>query len=127
MKTIGFLLSFGSFHYYGCVPNNQVYECSHLIGTVYHSRNEQMHRYSIIFFYGNFGPNTTTFLLPAVTYEVEVRSTLNGVSAAMGKLGASIGAYAYEAIAKYVGEDVVCILIFSKEGCRLCILRASWL
>lgn len=86
-----------------------------------------MHRYSIIFFYGNFGPNTTTFLLPAVTYEVEVRSTLNGVSAAMGKLGASIGAYAYEAIAKYVGEDVVYILIFSKEGCRLCILRASWL
>ncbi|KAK8808512.1 hypothetical protein WA158_008413 [Blastocystis sp. Blastoise] len=70
--------------------------------------------YSIVFFYGNFGPNTTTFLLPAVTYSIEVRSTLNGISAALGKTGASIGAYAYEAIAKSVGADkvmyIACVL-----------------
>eukprot|EP00578_Thalassiosira_sp_NH16_P031354 CAMPEP_0181080080 /NCGR_PEP_ID=MMETSP1071-20121207/2377_1 /TAXON_ID=35127 /ORGANISM="Thalassiosira sp., Strain NH16" /LENGTH=455 /DNA_ID=CAMNT_0023161535 /DNA_START=101 /DNA_END=1465 /DNA_ORIENTATION=+ len=48
--------------------------------------------YAGTFFFANYGPNTTTFLLPSVTYSEDCRSTLNGISAAAGKLGALMGA-----------------------------------
>jgi hypothetical protein len=35
----------------------------------------------------NFGPNTTTYLLPSKLFPKEVKSTLNGLAAATGKLG----------------------------------------
>ena len=38
--------------------------------------------YAGTFFFANYGPNTTTFLLPSVTYSEDCRSTLNGISAA---------------------------------------------
>merc|ERR1712000_629525 len=44
--------------------------------------------YGLTFFFSNFGPNATTFILPAETFPAEVRSTLNGFSAACGKAGA---------------------------------------
>ncbi|EED88919.1 phosphate transporter, partial [Thalassiosira pseudonana CCMP1335] len=47
--------------------------------------------YGGTFFFANYGPNTTTFLLPSVTYSEKCRSTLNGLSAACGKLGALCG------------------------------------
>ena len=47
--------------------------------------------YGLTFFFSNFGPNSTTFILPAETFPPEVRTTLNGFSAAMGKAGASLG------------------------------------
>ena len=46
--------------------------------------------YGLTFFFSNFGPNSTTFILPAETFPREVRSTMNGFSAAMGKVGASL-------------------------------------
>ena len=50
--------------------------------------------YAGTFFFSNYGPNSTTFLLPSVTYELgESRSTLNGISAAAGKCGAFLGKY----------------------------------
>ena len=41
----------------------------------------------------NFGPNTTTFVIPGEIYPAEVRATCHGVSAACGKLGAATGAF----------------------------------
>lgn len=41
----------------------------------------------------NFGPNTTTFVIPGEIYPAEVRATCHGISAACGKLGAATGAY----------------------------------
>jgi PHS family inorganic phosphate transporter-like MFS transporter len=38
----------------------------------------------------NSGPSVTTFVLPSETFPAEVRSTFNGLSAAMGKTGATI-------------------------------------
>jgi len=49
--------------------------------------------YSLTFFFSNFGPNTTTFLIPGEVYPPEVRATCHGLSAAMGKFGAALGAY----------------------------------
>jgi PHS family inorganic phosphate transporter-like MFS transporter len=48
--------------------------------------------YSMTFFFSNFGPNSTTFILPSESFPPDVRGTFNGLSAACGKVGATIGA-----------------------------------
>lgn len=40
---------------------------------------------SLTFFFSNFGPNSTTFMLPSLTFPDQVRGSLNGISAASGK------------------------------------------
>jgi PHS family inorganic phosphate transporter-like MFS transporter len=40
----------------------------------------------------NWGVNLTTFILPAETFPEAQRATFNGISAALGKLGALVGA-----------------------------------
>ncbi|GLJ22740.1 hypothetical protein SUGI_0428420 [Cryptomeria japonica] len=47
--------------------------------------------HSLIFFFTNFGPNTTTFIVPAELFPARLRSTCHGISAAVGKAGAIIG------------------------------------
>lgn len=66
--------------------------------------------YASSFFFANYGPNTTTFLLPSVTYSKECRSTLNGISAAAGKIGAVLGSAAFAPAADELGESTVMIL-----------------
>lgn len=41
-------------------------------------------------FFQNFGPNTTTFIIPGEVFPTKYRSTAHGISAAMGKLGAIV-------------------------------------
>lgn len=41
----------------------------------------------------NSGPSVTTFVLPSETFPAEVRSTFNGLSAAMGKTGATLATF----------------------------------
>ncbi|KAL5714218.1 putative inorganic phosphate transporter 1-7 [Ranunculus cassubicifolius] len=48
--------------------------------------------YAMTFFFANFGPNATTFIVPAEIFPARFRSTCHGISAASGKLGAIIGA-----------------------------------
>ena len=46
--------------------------------------------------YGTFWiTKVTCYVLPSETYRVEVRSTLNGISSALGKLGAITGSYLF--------------------------------
>ncbi|XP_010034136.2 low affinity inorganic phosphate transporter 8 [Eucalyptus grandis] len=49
--------------------------------------------YGLTFFFANFGPNTTTFIVPAELFPARFRSTCHGISAAAGKAGAIIGAF----------------------------------
>ncbi|PHT52862.1 putative inorganic phosphate transporter 1-7 [Capsicum baccatum] len=49
--------------------------------------------YSLTFFFANFGPNTTTFFVPAEIFPARLQSTCHGISAAFGKLGAMVGAF----------------------------------
>lgn len=51
--------------------------------------------YSLTFFFANFGPNATTFVVPAEIFPARLRSTCHGVSAAAGKLGAIVGAFGF--------------------------------
>ena len=55
--------------------------------------------YCVLLFTLNSGPNVTTFVLPAETYPKGVRATCNGISAAMGKIGAVVGAYMFGPLA----------------------------
>jgi PHS family inorganic phosphate transporter-like MFS transporter len=41
-------------------------------------------------FFQNFGPNTTTFIIPGEVFPTRYRSTGHGISAASGKLGAIV-------------------------------------
>ncbi|KAF3642881.1 hypothetical protein BC332_15416 [Capsicum chinense] len=49
--------------------------------------------YGLTFFFANFGPNSTTFVLPAELFPTRVRSTCHALSAASGKAGAMISAF----------------------------------
>ncbi|GMI70499.1 phosphate transporter 1;5, PHOSPHATE TRANSPORTER 5 [Hibiscus trionum] len=51
--------------------------------------------YSLTFFFANFGPNATTFVVPAEIFPARLRSTCHGISAASGKLGAIVGALGF--------------------------------
>ena len=63
--------------------------------------------YGATFFFSDYGPNTTTFMLPSMTFSPACRSTLNGISAASGKVGALIGATLFEPTAKKYGDSFV--------------------
>lgn len=47
-----------------------------------------MFLYCLTNFFQNFGPNTTTFVVPGEIFPTRYRSTGHGISAASGKLGA---------------------------------------
>ncbi|KAJ6442371.1 inorganic phosphate transporter (predicted) [Purpureocillium lavendulum] len=49
------------------------------------------------------GPNCTTFLLPSEVFPTRVRGTAHGISAAVGKSGAVLTAFAFGTITKRIG------------------------
>ena len=51
--------------------------------------------YGVSYFFAEFGPNTTTFVLPAELYPVSMRATGHGISAGMAKVGAFIGVFVF--------------------------------
>ncbi len=54
--------------------------------------------YGLTFFFGNMGPNTTTFVLPSEVYPTKFRASGHGISAASGKLGAAIATFFFSSI-----------------------------
>ncbi|GMI73195.1 ARABIDOPSIS THALIANA PHOSPHATE TRANSPORTER 1, phosphate transporter 1;1 [Hibiscus trionum] len=52
--------------------------------------------YGLTFFFANFGPNSTTFIVPAEIFPARFRSTCHGISAAAGKAGAIIAAFVFQ-------------------------------
>ncbi|KAG9134721.1 hypothetical protein Leryth_001048 [Lithospermum erythrorhizon] len=60
--------------------------------------------YGLTFFFANFGPNSTTFVLPAELFPTRVRSTCHAISAASGKAGAMVGAFGIQYLT--IDEDV---------------------
>jgi PHS family inorganic phosphate transporter-like MFS transporter len=63
--------------------------------------------YGATFFFSNYGPNATTFLLPSMTYSQPCRSTLNGLCAACGKAGALLGASVFAIAEERFGHTLV--------------------
>lgn len=62
--------------------------------------------YAFTFFFSNFGPNATTFIIPAELFPARLRTTCHGISAASGKAGAIVGAFGflYAAQGAHTGE-----------------------
>lgn len=63
--------------------------------------------FGFTFLFSNFGPNTTTFVLPVEIYPTLVRATCHGLSAAAGKLGAVIGTVAFSPCEAAFGIEAV--------------------
>ncbi|KAF8596750.1 phosphate transporter [Ceratobasidium sp. AG-I] len=61
--------------------------------------------YCIANFFSNFGPNTTTFIIPGETFPTRYRSTAHGISAASGKLGAIISQIGFAFMKDIGGRD----------------------
>jgi MFS transporter, PHS family, inorganic phosphate transporter len=59
--------------------------------------------YGISYFFTEFGPNVTTFVLPGELYPVSVRATGHGISAGIGKLGAFIGVFLFPVLQESLG------------------------
>src|SRR5690348_12323065 len=51
--------------------------------------------YGVSYFFTEFGPNMTTFVMPSEIYPVDMRATGHGISAGVGKLGAFIGVFLF--------------------------------
>jgi len=51
--------------------------------------------YALNYFFTEFGPNTTTFVVPAEIFPVRVRTTSHGISATVGKAGAAVGTFSF--------------------------------
>lgn len=92
MQAVGFLMSFILF----------IIAAS--IFPILDKKGPGAHAFEFIYFFSSFwiqfGPNSTTFLLAAEVYPVEVRGTAHGVSAAVGKLGALAATVLYN----YIGN-----------------------
>ncbi len=68
--------------------------------------------YGLSYFFAEFGPNTTTFILPAEVFPVNVRTTAHGISAGVAKIGAFIGAYFFPVLLKALGLSHTLLLTF---------------
>jgi MFS family permease len=59
--------------------------------------------FGLSYFFIEFGPNTTTFVLPSELFPVSMRTTGHGVAAGVGKLGAFIGVFLVPVLQKSIG------------------------
>jgi MFS transporter, PHS family, inorganic phosphate transporter len=60
--------------------------------------------FGLTFFFTNFGPNTTTFIIPSEIFPAAVRTTCHGISAAFGKVGAVVGGFGLAAMKSGASE-----------------------
>jgi len=90
------------------------------MGAAFNPLKENIPAFIILFtllqFFQNFGPNTTTFIVPGEVFPTRYRSTGHGISAASGKLGAICAQVGFSKLKdiggknKFVGQ---LLLIFS--------------
>ena len=59
--------------------------------------------YGVSYFFTEFGPNMTTFVLPSELFPVSMRTTGHGISAGIGKLGAFIGVFLFPVLNDNLG------------------------
>ncbi|KAL6839728.1 hypothetical protein ACP4OV_030416 [Aristida adscensionis] len=87
----------------------------------YHYWTEQRNKYGfavmygMTFFFANFGPNTTTFIIPAEIFPARLRSTCHGISGAFGKIGAIIGVFGF----RYTEDQYIRFVLFALVGSNL--------
>ena len=59
--------------------------------------------YGVSYFFTEFGPNMTTFVMPSEIYPVTMRATGHGISAGIGKFGAFVGVFVFPLLQESLG------------------------
>ena len=59
--------------------------------------------FGLSYFFVQFGPNMTTFVLPSEVFPVSLRTTGHGIAAGIGKLGAFVGVFLVPQLQKHYG------------------------
>ena len=59
--------------------------------------------FGLSYFFVQFGPNMTTFVLPSEVFPVSMRTTGHGIAAGIGKLGAFLGVFLVPQLQKHYG------------------------
>ncbi|KAI5240891.1 inorganic phosphate transporter [Aureobasidium subglaciale] len=78
-----------------------------------------------IFF--NFGPNTTTYIIPAEVFPTRYRCTAHGISAAFGKFGAVLSQCILGWIKGSIKDDKTYLLVFSAFMLIGLVLTIYWI
>ena len=58
--------------------------------------------FGLSYFFIEFGPNTTTFVMPSEVFPVSMRTTGHGIAAGIGKLGAFVGVFLVPQLQKHI-------------------------
>ncbi|KAK3281638.1 hypothetical protein CYMTET_10579 [Cymbomonas tetramitiformis] len=67
--------------------------------------------YIFFLFTVNWGPNMSTFVLPQELFPVEIRTTMNGIAAGMGKLGAVAGIWLFDKGSELCGVVTLMLIV----------------
>jgi MFS transporter, PHS family, inorganic phosphate transporter len=59
--------------------------------------------FGVSYFFVEFGPNTTTFVLPSEVFPTAFRTTGHGIAAGIGKLGAFVGVFVVPQLQAHIG------------------------
>jgi MFS family permease len=91
LQMIGFAVMTGAFLILGFVPALTVHVAPFLA------------IFGVSYLFIEFGPNTTTFVLPSEIFPVRARTTGHGISAGIGKLGAFVGVFLVPTLETSIG------------------------
>jgi len=91
LQLAGFLMMGACFAVIGLIPGMTTVVVPFLLA------------YGISYFFTEFGPNVTTFVLPGELFPTRVRATGHGISAGVGKLGAFIGVFFFPVLQESLG------------------------
>ncbi|HTW07041.1 MAG TPA: MFS transporter [Acidimicrobiales bacterium] len=59
--------------------------------------------FGVSYLFVEFGPNSTTFVLPSELFPIRARTTGHGISAGLGKLGAFVGVFLVPSLQAHIG------------------------
>ena len=79
--------------------------------------------YGVSYFFTEFGPNTTTFLMASELFPVSARTTGHGISAGLAKMGAFVGTLTFPLVNGSLGLSGVMIIAAVTAGIGLLLTR----
>jgi PHS family inorganic phosphate transporter-like MFS transporter len=91
LQLIGFIMMGACFAVIGLVPGMTTAVAPFLVV------------YGVSYFFTEFGPNVTTFVLPGELFPTQVRATGHGISAGIGKFGAFVGVFLFPVLQGSLG------------------------
>ncbi len=100
LQLLGFIFMGLAFGIIGLVPN-----MTHLIVPF-------LIVFGASYFFAEFGPNTTTFVMASEVYPTSMRTTGHGISAGVAKVGAFIGVFVFPLLEKAAGLSGTLLITF---------------